>query len=137
MAKLAGFEVTGVKPVCIDFPDGRVVSFRPGMRFQAHPTNASVRRLMSVREVRALGPFEPVPALPVKLGAPKSVRNTLETRKKLAAARRLAEQRLKKQKQRAPKATTPDQMKPVDLSALNQPKRKQKSSLADDLSADN
>lgn len=132
MAKLAGYEVTGSKPVCVDFSDGRTVSFRPGMRFHAHPTNASVRRLLRVREVRELGPYEAVPALPVKLGASMSVRNTLETRQKMAQARRRAQL----MRNVAKKATTPDRMEPVDLSALNQPKRKE-SSRADDLSADN
>lgn len=94
MAKRVGYEVTALKPVCVDFPDGRVVSFRPGMRFEAHPTNMSVRRLLSVRELRVLGLNERVPALPEKLGAPKAVRDILKARKEVARAHKLAKVRM-------------------------------------------
>ena len=117
MAKIIGYEVIALKPVCIDYPDGRVVSFRPGMRFEAHPTNTCVRRLLRSKRLRQLSPYEPVPALPVKLGAPADLRRALEPRKKLTAARRLAA--LKK---KAP-AKSVEQMEPVDLSALNKPKK--------------
>ncbi|MDX1486858.1 MAG: hypothetical protein R3268_01560 [Acidiferrobacterales bacterium] len=134
MAKMVGYEVTGVKPVCVDFPDGRAVSFRPGMRFTAHPTNASVRRLERVRQVRRLGAYEKVPELPVKLGAPKEVRSVLETRKKMAAARRLAETKRTAERK---VAKTPDKMEPIDLSALNKPRRKKGSEPSEDRLADN
>ncbi len=91
MAKQAGYEVTAQRPVCVDFPDGRAVSFRPGMRFTAHASNASVARLVRIREVRLLGANEGVPALPVKLGAPLKVQNILKTRAQVANARRIAE----------------------------------------------
>lgn len=90
MAKIIGYEVTALKPVCIDFPDGRTVSFQPGMRFEAHPTNMSVRRLLSVREIRVLGLNERVPPLPEKLGAPKAIRDILKARKEVTEAHRLA-----------------------------------------------
>lgn len=134
MAKMVGYEVTGVKPVCVDFPDGRTVSFRPGMRFTAHPTNSSVRRLERVRQVRRLGDYERVPALPVKLGAPKEVRNILETRKKMAAAKRLAEMKRGAERRAA---KTPDKMEPIDLSALNKPKRKKAPEPSEGRLADN
>jgi len=119
MAKKVGYQVTAIKPVCVDFPDGRVVSFRPGMRFEAHPTNTSVRRLLKVREVRQLSNYERVPVLPVKLGAPHDVRAIMETRKKMAHARNLAEQKRAREK-----ATAPTAKKPVDLGSLNKPNTK-------------
>ena len=116
MAKKTGYEVTAQKPVCVDFPDGRVVSFRPGTRFEAHPTNASVRRLLRVREIRVLSPMEKVPVLPVKLGAPKKVRAILESRNKLARAKQLAQAKLRASRKSGPAVET------VDLGALNRPK---------------
>ena len=95
MAKQVGYEVTAMRPVCVDFPDGRAVSFRPGMRFTAHPSNSSVVRLLRVREIRPLGAREAVPALPVKLGAPHKVQKILNTRAQVATARRLAEAKAK------------------------------------------
>lgn len=115
MAKHVGFEVTARKPVCVDFPDGRVVSFRPGMRFKAHPTNASVRRLIKVREIRQLGPYEAVPSLPVKLGAPREVQNVLKAREQVAAARKAALTKLKATK------AAPLEEKVLDLGSVNQP----------------
>ena len=95
MAKQVGYEVTAQRPVCVDFPDGRSVSFRPGMRFTAHPANASVTRLLRVREIRPLGAREAVPALPVKLGASPKVQKILNTRAQIAQARRVAEAKAK------------------------------------------
>ena len=115
MAKKVGYEVTAQKPVCVDFPDGRVVSFRPGTRFEAHPTNASVRRLLRVREIRQLGAMERVPPLPVKLGAPKSVRDVLTARSQLARAKKLAQARLMASRK---SGSTREH---VDLGALNRP----------------
>ena len=91
MAKQVGYEVTAMRPVCVDFPDGRVVSFRPGMRFIAHPANSSVIRLLRIRDVRQLSALDNVPVLPVKLGAPHKIQNILKTRAEVAQARRKAE----------------------------------------------
>ena len=116
MAKITGYEVTARRAVCIDFSDGRAVSFRPGMRFEAHPTNASVRRLLSVREIRQLGPLERVPPLPPKLGAPKRVTNILKARREMKQAKKLAEAKLKASRGGASAPET------VDLGALNRPR---------------
>ena len=117
MAKKVGYEVTATKPVCVDFPDGRVVSFRPGTRFEAHPTNASVRRLVKVQSVRTLGPFDAIPALPVKLGAPRQVTKVLNARDKVAQARKKALAKLAASKARP----APQKLDPIDLGALTQP----------------
>ena len=116
MAKIAGYEVTSQRPVCVDFSDGRVVSFRPGTRFEAHPTNASVRRLLRVREIRKLSQLESVPTLPVKLGAPKKVTNVLKARRDLKQAKRLAEAKMKASRGGA---AVPES---IDLGALNRPR---------------
>ena len=116
MAKMTGYEVIAQKPVCVDFPDGRAVSFPPGMRFEAHPTNSAVRRLLKIRDIRQLGPMERVPQLPVKLGATKDVRSILKSRRDMAEARRLAELKAKRS------ASAKQEPEAVDLSALNQPK---------------
>lgn len=116
MAKMTGYEVVAQKPVCVDFPDGRAVSFPPGTRFEAHPTNSAVRRLLRIRDIRQLGPMERVPALPVKLGSTKEVRSVLKARQQVAEARRLAELKAKRA------AAAKQQPEAVDLSALNQPK---------------
>jgi len=121
MAKIIGYEVTAQKPVCVDFLDGRVVSFRPGSRFEAHPTNTSVRRLLKVREVRQLGETETVPPLPVKLGAPKEVRSLIQARNRVAKAQQLSIARAKETKA---KANAPEY---IDLGAMNRPKRKKSS----------
>jgi len=122
MAKLVGYEVIGQRPVCVDFSDGRSVSFTPGMRFEAHPTNSTVRRLLKTRSVRELSGLERVPSLPDKLGAPKKVRQTLETRKKLAQERRKAQLKLSRgSKKTEPK--TLDEMKPIDLGSLDKPSK--------------
>jgi len=90
MAKITGYEVTATRPVSVDFPDGRAVSFRPGMRFTAHPTNVSVRRLLSTQDVRQLGPHEAVPPLPVKLGASRELQAVLKSRAEVATAQKAA-----------------------------------------------
>ena len=118
MAKIVGYQVIAIKPVCVDFLDGRAVSFQPGMRFEAHPTNASVRRLLRTREVRQLGAFEQVPALPEKLGAPADLRAALAARKALKLKKQQAD--LKRARLSAA-STDLSKAKPVDLSALNKP----------------
>ena len=90
MAKKVGFEVVSTRPVCVDFRDGRTISYRPGHRFTASLTNASVQRLLRVREVRALGPLDAIPPEPLKLGAPKRVQNILKRRAEVDAARQAA-----------------------------------------------
>lgn len=116
MAKKVGYEVTALKAVCVDFPDGRVVSFQPGTRFTAHPTNTSVRRLARSNEIRKLGPYEAVPPLPVKLGAPHKVQNVLLARKQVEQARKAAEAKAKRL------AAQPQQPTNVNLGALHQPR---------------
>lgn len=106
MASVVAYEVIAPRPVCVDFEDGRVVSFTPGMRFRSHPTNKSVRRLVKVQELRQLSPYEAVPALPIQLGASHRVRNILENRKRLED----------KKKVRPAKAV-------IDLGSLHKPVR--------------
>jgi len=108
--KKHGYEVTGTRPVCVDFPDGRAVSYRPGMRFRASPHNASVRRLVRTKAVRQLGPHEPVPVQVVKLGTPHKEAQILATRKKIAAAKNLAQMKLEASKKAPP---TVEQPKPA------------------------
>ena len=134
MAKRVGYEVTGTKPVCVDFPDGRSVSFTPGMRFEAHPTNSSVRRLLRIREVRVLSTAEPVPQLPEKLGAPKRVRDILESRSKMALAKRVAELKAAKalQAKKAKKSSDSNTPEFIDLGALNKPRRSKSSTSRDE-----
>lgn len=118
MAKLIGFEVTGTKSVCVDFRDGRAISFRPGQRFEATLMNSSVLRLLRVKELRKLSPFEVVPALPVKLGAPKRVQNIMKARAQVDAARKAALAKLAASKKAPPKIEE----------ALPAPKKKTKKS---------
>ena len=115
MAKNVGYEVTARKAVCVDFPDGRSISFRPGARFEAHPTNTSVRRLLRGREVRQLGPYDTVPLLPIKLGATKKVRNILQARADVDAAKKKALIKLQASK------VTPQKPESVNLGSLNRP----------------
>jgi len=103
MAQKIGFEVVATKPVCVDFRDGRSVSFRPGQRFTAALTNSSVQRLLRVREVRKLGPFEAIPPMPVKLGAPRRVQNIMKRRAEVDQARRVALAKMEASKQAPPK----------------------------------
>jgi hypothetical protein len=100
--KKVGYEVTARKPVCVDFTDGRSISFRPGMRFEALPSNPSVVRLLRVREVRKLSPLEPVPILPIKLGLPRKAKAILESRRAIEQARKLAEMKMAKSKAAPP-----------------------------------
>jgi len=110
MAKRIGFEVTGTKPACVDFRDGRTISFRPGQRFHATLTNQSVLRLLRTKSVRKLGPFEAVPALPVKLGAPKRVQNIMKARSQVEAAKKAAQAKFAASKQAPQKI---EEAKPV------------------------
>ena len=88
MAKKLGFEVIGSRAVCVDFRDGRSISFRPKQRFYATLMNASVLRLLRTNAVRRLSAAEPVPALPPMLGKPRQVREVLEARAQVAAAQK-------------------------------------------------
>ena len=103
MAKTAGFEVIATKPVCVDFRDGRTVSFRPGQRFEATLTNSSVLRLLRIREVRKLSPHEPIKALPVKLGAPKRHQTVMKARAQVEQAKRAALAKIEASKKAPPK----------------------------------
>lgn len=103
MAKKIGFEVTGTRPVCVDFRDGRAISFRPGTRFEAILTNQSVLRLLRIGEIRKLSPFEHVPPLPLKFGAPKRVQNIMKARAKVEAARKAATAKLEASRKAPPK----------------------------------
>lgn len=85
--KKVGFEVGARRAVCVDFPDGRVVSFPPGTRFEADPSNPSIVRLLRVGEIRRLDPREPLPPLPPTLGAPLHVRNAVKARADIAATK--------------------------------------------------
>ena len=120
MAKKVGFEVITQRPVCVDFRDGRVVSFRPGQRFEASKTNLSVMRLVRNKEVRILGPYERVPALPVKLGAPRAVRNVLKAREQVAAAKKAAQAKLAASKKAPVKI---EEAKPVPAPRKKKPKK--------------
>ena len=121
MAKQVGFEVIAQRPVCVDFRDGRSVSFRPGQRFTATKTNTSVMRLVRTREIRALGPFEPVPALPIKLGAPRRVQNVLKARAQVEQAKKAAQAKLAASRQAPPKI---EEAKPMPAPMKNKPKPK-------------
>ena len=112
MAKKAGFEVVATKPVCVDFRDGRSVSYQPGQRFTAAMTNTSVLRLLRVKEIRKLSKFEAMPPEPVKLGAPRRVQSVLKRRQEIEAARRAAAAKLAASK-KAPAKPEPV----VDLSS--------------------
>ena len=101
--KQFGFEVVATKPVCVDFRDGRAVSFRPGQRFTAALTNPSIQRLLRVQEIRQLGDREAVPPLPPKLGAPQRVQNIMTARAEVQEARRLAEAKLAASRKAPPK----------------------------------
>lgn len=103
MAKKLGFEVVSTRPVCVDFRDGRTVSFRPGQRFMAAMTNSSVQRLLRIREVRKLGPFEAIPSMPIKLGAPRRVQNILKRRAEVAQAKKTALAKMAASKKAPPK----------------------------------
>jgi hypothetical protein len=81
--KKVGYEVTARRPVCVDFEDGRSISFRPGMRFKAIPSNPAVVRLLRVREIRKLAPYEPVPVPAIKLGLPHKQKAILQARQKI------------------------------------------------------
>lgn len=101
--KKLGYEVIALRPVCVDFEDGRSVSFRPGTRFECIPSNQSVVRLLRTRSIRELSAIERVPALPVKLGAPKQVRDVLKARSEVAAARKKAEAKMAASKAAPPR----------------------------------
>jgi hypothetical protein len=103
MAKKVGFEVVSTRPVCVDFRDGRSISYRPGQRFIAAMTNSSVQRLLRIREVRKLGAFEAVPAMPIKLGAPRRVQNILRRRAEVDQARKAALAKMEASKKAPPK----------------------------------
>lgn len=121
MAKHTGFEVLGLKPACVEFPDGRSVSFPPGTRFEAQLDFPCIRRLLKVKAIRQLNAFERVPELPEKIGAPKDVRNIIEARRR---ADKMKKERVLKQ--RTESFSKPE--KPiVDLGALHAPKSKSRS----------
>ena len=122
MAKKVGFEVIAQRPVCIDFRDGRTVSFRPGQRFEASKTNTAVMRLIRTRAVRVLGPYESLPALPIKLGAPRHVQSVLKARAQVAQARKVAEARMAASRQAPPQI---EEAKPMPA-----PKKKPKKTRA-------
>jgi len=103
MAKRIGFEVVATRPVCVDYRDGRAISYRPGHRFEATMLNSSVQRLLRGGEIRKLGPFERVPPMPVGLGKPKRVQSIMKARAEVAQAKRAATARLEASRKAPPK----------------------------------
>jgi hypothetical protein len=103
MAKRIGFEVISTRPVCVDFRDGRAISFRPGHRFKSTLTNTSVLRLLRAGEIRKLSPFEPVPPMPVGLGEPRHVQNIKKARAEVAQAKKAALAKLEASRKAPPK----------------------------------
>lgn len=120
MAKKIGFEVIAQRPVCVDFRDGRVVSFRPGQRFEVERTNSTALRLERNRDVRRLGPREVVPALPVKLGAPRGVQAVLKARAQVEQAKKAALARFEASRQAPPKI---EEAKPMPAAIKKKPKK--------------
>src|SRR3990167_9042692 len=88
--KKNGYEVVATRPVCVDFSDGRAVSFRPGQRFEADVHNTSVQRLLRVGEVRQLNPREPIAPLPVTLGRPPAEAQIITSRAAVAMQAKIA-----------------------------------------------
>jgi len=127
MAKKVGLEVIAQRPVCVDFRDGRTISFRPGQRFEASKTNASVARLIRTQSVRVLGPRELVPMLPVKLGAPKPIQNVLKVRSEVAQAKKAAQARLAASRQ------APDKIEEAKPMLAPQKKKPNKTKVETDL----
>ena len=52
------YQVVSRAAVTVEFPNGNVVSYPAGFMFQAHPTNASVSRLLRQNLIRAVTPRE-------------------------------------------------------------------------------
>lgn len=107
--KKQGYEVIGRRPVSIDFKDKRTVSYRPGMRFQAHPSNQCVVRLLRANEIRQLGPREVVPPQRVVLGAAPRLKRKLDAQGKIEAARAAAEAKMRATKAAPPTVEMPKQ----------------------------
>lgn len=127
MAKKIGYEVIAQRPVCVDFRDGRVVSFRPGQRFEVERTNATALRLERNKDVRRLGPREVIPTLPVKLGAPRNVQAVLAARSQVETAKKAALARFEASRQAPPKI---EEAKPVPAPIKKKPKTKAETTLS-------
>lgn len=125
MAKKVGYEVIAQRPICVDFRDGRVVSFRPGQRFEVERTNTSALRLVRNRDLRELGQTETIPPLPVKLGAPRRLTEVLVAREKIEVAKNAARARLAASRQAAPQI---EEAKPMPA-PVTKKKPKNKTSL--------
>lgn len=52
------YQVVSRGAVTVEFPNGNVVSYPTGFMFQAHPTNASVSRLLRQNLIRMVTPRE-------------------------------------------------------------------------------
>lgn len=62
-----GYQVISMTAVCVDFDDGRSVSFPKGATFYADSNNAQVRRLVRNNDIRELSRGEQAPK-PVVVG---------------------------------------------------------------------
>ena len=107
--KKQGYEVTGRRPVCVDFQDKRSVSFAPGMRFEAHPSNPGVVRGLRARVLRKLGLREVVPPQVVKLGVSPRLRRKLAAQAQIDAARASAQAKMRVSKDAPPVVEMPKQ----------------------------
>lgn len=52
------YQVVSRSAVTVEFPNGNVVSYPSGASFQAHPTTASVVRLLRINSIREVSPRE-------------------------------------------------------------------------------
>jgi len=109
--KKQGYQVIGRQPVCIDFADGRTVSFRPGKRFEAHPTNKSVVRAMRGNSLRQLAANERGTE-PVTLGMDPHRASTIGYRNQLAQNKVAAAAKAKEGVHRATPKPAPKKSKP-------------------------
>ena len=52
------YQIVSPSAVTVEFPNGNVVSYPTGFMFKAHPTNASVSRLLRMNLIRQVTPRE-------------------------------------------------------------------------------
>lgn len=67
------YQVVSRAAVTVEFPNGNVVSYPTGFMFQAHPTNASVTRLLRQNLIRLVTPRE-VPRFGVAVDTQSNVK---------------------------------------------------------------
>lgn len=90
------FKVMSIAPVCVDYDDGRSISYQKGQAFEASPLSPQIARMLRNKQIREVDRFERV-EIAQNLGYSPEEQSQLKARE--ARKQRMRDQAAAQQKQ--------------------------------------